>query len=71
MSLLPALAKTTTVTVAAGAMTPVTLAVNVVHHGAETGGRLADRMSSFAHEVTVTAKALQLVLRALAEAVDA
>lgn len=70
MSLLPSLAKATTVTVAAGAMTPVTLATDVVHHGAEAGGRLAGRMSSFAHEVTITAKALQLVLLALADAVD-
>ena len=70
MSLLPTLAKGTTVTVAAGAMTPLTLAVDAVHHGAETGGRVAARMSSFAHEVSITAKALQQVLLALAEAVD-
>ena len=70
MSLLPTLAKGTTVTVAAGAMTPLTLAVDVVRHGAEAGGRVAGQLGSFAHEVTITAKALHQVLLALAEAVD-
>lgn len=70
MSLLPALAKETAVTVTAGAITPFTLAVDVVNHGAVTGERVIGRMGTLLHEVTVTAKALQQVLLALADAVE-
>lgn len=70
MSLLPALAKETAVTVTAGAITPLTLAVDVANHGAATGERLVGRVSTLLHEVTVTAQAMQQVLLALAEAVE-
>ena len=70
MSLLPALAKETAVTVTAGAMTPVTIAADVVNHGAATGERVAGQVGTFLHEVSVTARAMQQVLLAVADAVD-
>jgi hypothetical protein len=70
MSLLPDLAKETAVTVTAGAMTPVTIAAEVVTLGAATGERVAGQVGTFLHEVGVTARAMQQVLLALADAVD-
>jgi hypothetical protein len=70
MSLLPALAKETAVTVTAGAITPVTVAAEVVTHGAERGERLAEQVGALVRELTVTAKALQRVLVAVADAVE-
>jgi hypothetical protein len=67
---LPALARGTTVTVAAGAITPVTVAAELLGLGVERGGRAASRMGTVAREVTVTARALQKVLLAVAEAVE-
>jgi hypothetical protein len=70
MSLLPALAKETAVTVTAGAMTPVTVAVEVVTVGAAHGERLAGHLGHLVRELTVTARALQKVLLVVAEAVE-
>jgi hypothetical protein len=67
---LSALAKEVAVTVTAGAITPLTLAAEVVGHSATTGERVAGQVGSLLHEVAVTAKAVQQVTLALAEAVD-
>jgi hypothetical protein len=67
---LPALAKETAVTVAAGAITPLTLAADAIGQGAERGERLAGQVSALVRELTTTARALQTVLLAVADAVD-
>lgn len=64
------LAEQTAVTLAAGVMTPVTLGLEVVVHGTERGSRMAEQASFLCHQVATTARALQRVLLALAEAVD-
>jgi hypothetical protein len=70
MSLLPALAKETAVMVTAGAMTPVTVSVEVVRHGSERRELLAARLGAVLHELTITARALQKVVLVVAEAVE-
>jgi hypothetical protein len=70
MSLLPVLAKETAVTVTAGAITPVTVAAELVGHGAALGERLAERAGVLLREIGVTAQALQQVLLAVADAVE-
>lgn len=70
MSPLPALAKETTVTVTAGAITPVTVAAELVTLGVDRGERVAGQLGTLAREVTVTAKALQKVLLLVAEALE-
>lgn len=67
---LPALAKETAVTVTAGAITPVTLAADALGYGVARGELVAGQVSTFVREVTVTARALQQVLLAVADAVD-
>lgn len=70
MSLLPALTKETAVSVTAGAITPVTVAAEVVGYGAARGERLVEQVGVLARELTVTVKALQRVLLVVADAVE-
>jgi hypothetical protein len=70
MSPLPALAKETAVMVTAGAMTPVTVSVEMARHGSERRERLAAQLGTVLRELTVTARALQKVALVVAEAVE-
>lgn len=70
MSPLPALARETAVTVTAGVITPLTVAVDIVSHGAATAERVVDRTGTLLHELAVTARAVQQVMLALADAVE-
>lgn len=67
---LPALARETALTVTAGALTPVTISVEVARHGAGRGERLASRLGVLLRELRLTATALHTVLLAVAEAVE-
>ncbi len=70
MSSLPALARETAVSATAGAMTPISVVVEVVGHGAAQGQRWSSQVSLLLREVTITAHALQRVLLVVADAVE-
>jgi hypothetical protein len=67
---LPALAKSTAVTLTAGAITPVTVAVEVMGLGSAHGERLMAQTTQLMRELTVTARAMQKVLLVVAEAME-
>ncbi len=58
------------VSLTAGAITPLTLSVDLALYGADRGSRLADQLAALLRELGVTAAATQKVLVALAEAID-